>query len=492
MTCTVDRDSADSKLRSCEVAASRRSTPTVVNEDALRAEFAGRLPSCDWRVVDDTSPFAGKVMKLTNDGRWDAEFHSSLDSVKLLESLRAEALELESDSCTATLERTFATVVHLSEDLSECLRWTASGVSDRLILKFREIDPTACYCVRAVVPVSPDALKQVAFTTWVETGCGRRARCSFSNRIRSQTNEEYELTCTALAGEPWLLVLDAADIRGERLEASIVELRRTLDLLGLLVGFRVDSIPMVTIYDSVGSVRRELFDNGSVRIASFPLIPALTSHISHFRRTRPHVYAETELANPTLSDVFSAFVQEPRFSITVQYLLMFGELPLHVRGAAAAVALESITTYLSKRDECVVPQLVSVPEWEKLRRALSTVVRDASLDSEVEKTLVAKLSSLNQPSNKSKLLATFDRHGVSLPTHMIAAVEQRNRWLHVGAITLPGERGAESHWERTVLVEQALYSAVGLLLLKALGYAGIVIDWGVRPTGGVCEYIDIT
>lgn len=145
------------------------------------------------------------------------------------------------------------------------------------------------------------------------------------------------------------------------------------------------------------------------------------------------------------------------------------------QGAMYSVALETITGLLSKINEDKLNPVPDKKIFKKLSDELKTVLAGFSADisSEGMKILEAKLGNLNTPTNRDKLVKTFDLYGITLTKEEIKTINERNTYLH-GNSPLDAKFVFELNE-----ISLKLHNLILKLLLKYTGYNGHIINLAV-------------
>lgn len=191
------------------------------------------------------------------------------------------------------------------------------------------------------------------------------------------------------------------------------------------------------------------------------------------------------LVPAVIARMVQAVVDAPDLRTPLEYLLRFHEVPVEMRGAFLAVALESLTDHLKKQGLFTFDKPMSDEAWSSFCADLMGVV-DARPDWEPsQRTVIAsRLRNLNSPTNAAKLTRPFTALGVDLTPDEHQAIKERNRLLHRGRLlSAQKARDDREAWKSAYVTEMRMYTAINKLLLTHLGFEGAVIDWGALPFG---------
>lgn len=230
--------------------------------------------------------------------------------------------------------------------------------------------------------------------------------------------------------------------------------------------------------DSAGNVADARWADGRVgQTHNYGVIPVGYTAWQRARRALDWKDESPPLNGPTFARCLAELIKHDDLRFTLFYLLTAPSAPLEMRGALLSVALESATKFVK------APQILPTDAWDLLRKELlHTVNRSGANDGSLD-LIRDRISSLNSPSNEAKLFAPYDHLGISLTEGERSAIKTRNHYLHSGKI---GRDPDQANWRELVRHEMCLYTAINKLVLKRLGYEGLVYDWGAgeSPDGG--------
>ncbi len=192
-------------------------------------------------------------------------------------------------------------------------------------------------------------------------------------------------------------------------------------------------------------------------------------------------------SGPLVPDIVSrmaqTFLDEHGLAAPVEYLLRFHEAPVEMRGALLSLALESLTDQLQKKGLFEFPKPLPDEAWRTFFSSAKALVdQQETWTNEQRNIITSKLQNLNSPTNRDKLTVPFDALGIVLTTDERNAINKRNQLLHQGRLLKPDDlRSNREAWKAVDAIEMRILTAVNKLLLRHLGYKGVIIDWGASP-----------
>lgn len=142
------------------------------------------------------------------------------------------------------------------------------------------------------------------------------------------------------------------------------------------------------------------------------------------------------------------------------------------QGILGSVALETITELIAEENKSVIKPISEKSTARALIKRLKDVVKTEfeTIPQEGSRVIESKLSDLNKPTNKSKLLFPFQMFGIILSEIDEEILNYRNDFLH--------GRSPINHnkiWELEQIALKLHYLA-GVVILKYIGYSGHVIN----------------
>jgi len=142
------------------------------------------------------------------------------------------------------------------------------------------------------------------------------------------------------------------------------------------------------------------------------------------------------------------------------------------QGILASVALETITELVAEENEQTIKPIPNKQLAKALIKRLKEVVKDEfdGVPIEGQPVIDSKLSDLNKPTNRGKLLFPFKHYGLNLTQSEENMLDHRNDFLHGRT-----PNGTESDWELEQIALRLHYLA-GIVILKYIGYSGHVMN----------------
>lgn len=146
------------------------------------------------------------------------------------------------------------------------------------------------------------------------------------------------------------------------------------------------------------------------------------------------------------------------------------------KGALYAVSLESVTEYLKDDFGDALKPIQDKPIWTKLLRTLRIEIEQIkeSIGQEGYNILNSKIDTLNSPTNRNKLIRSFELLGILLDDIDKQSLQHRNDYLH-------GDEPDNRDWVVKSLINAFnLHTLITMLILKKFGYSGHVISQAAR------------
>ena len=142
------------------------------------------------------------------------------------------------------------------------------------------------------------------------------------------------------------------------------------------------------------------------------------------------------------------------------------------KGALYSVAIETLTGFFSEQNKDSLKPIKDEATFKKVEAEILKVI-STNLDAigkEGAEILTRKISSLNAPTNRDKLIKPFEIYGIELTDDNIQSIGKRNKYLH-GRSPLK----TKEQFELNKLALE-LHFLAGCLILKHVGYSGHVIN----------------
>lgn len=146
------------------------------------------------------------------------------------------------------------------------------------------------------------------------------------------------------------------------------------------------------------------------------------------------------------------------------------------QGALYAVALETLTTALGEQKakdlKPIADKNISKAFVADLKSVLAKY--EADLSEEAKTILTKNIEGVNRPTNRDKLVKTFDLYGITLSDLDKNTIDKRNDYLH-GRNPLDLSKQFE-----LTQISLRLHSLIVALFLKSVGYEGHVINLDIH------------
>lgn len=175
------------------------------------------------------------------------------------------------------------------------------------------------------------------------------------------------------------------------------------------------------------------------------------------------------------SEMFSSLcrlVQENKSVNATVDLIIEGNQNLNPtqRGAIYSIAIETIANVVFEMHEEKLLPVVDKALAKSIRESLSKTIEEFkdSLGEEQLAILKNKIASINQPTNRNRLLKPFEIMGLTLSEDDVKLLEHRNDFLH-------GKYLGDDEFE-VERVSFEFHHLIGCLILKMLGYKGFVTN----------------
>ncbi|MFD2586086.1 hypothetical protein ACFSQJ_04045 [Croceitalea marina] len=187
------------------------------------------------------------------------------------------------------------------------------------------------------------------------------------------------------------------------------------------------------------------------------------------------------------SDVFSKlvtlFCEEEKVQRAALLYILGHKATLEIRIPNYYVALEAITSYLSRtvmdsskklnpiKDKKIANDLI-----EEIKILIQDKKEQKGLtDEEINiQVLFKNVDRLNSPPNADKLAKSFEIIGYGLTSEQFKMIKDRNSYLHGSFIKTESE---EERFRDALHLSLRLHFLIGVLLLKQVGYDGKIINY---------------
>lgn len=185
------------------------------------------------------------------------------------------------------------------------------------------------------------------------------------------------------------------------------------------------------------------------------------------------------VSSEVLSKLVNNFIAHESLLRAAHTMMVSCMSTLESQPATCAVALETITSHITKENSLKAKNVVRDDVWNETDKAfndfIDNQVAKGCMTQEEHKFIADKLKYINQPTNMDKLSLPFSHIGYKLIEDDVKAIKTRNTLLH-GAIgtDLKDTKKASDKLLRDTLM---LHRLCGILLLKLAGYSGPVINY---------------
>jgi hypothetical protein len=284
-------------------------------------------------------------------------------------------------------------------------------------------------------------------------------------------------------GPFWVVEMSGEGVTAEIFTRVGTETRR---LLTYLTGIRLDSDQCDVEYDvyTEQPLAARWSTGTQTRSSQYTPIPV---HYAIWMQAREEFAIQGmqgALVPEAISKCLATYLTNPDLHVAIEYLLAWHHQKVEMRGVFLSVALEALTDHLQKKQLINKEKLLDKVSWSALRDALlaTTEASSATRNDDQNKVLRDRIGNLNNATNAQKLKRGFAAFGLNLSPEQEEAIKKRDKFLHEGRILRSEERAATPEpWKIPYQVEMHLFTAISKLLLKYLGYAGPVLNWGMMP-----------
>ncbi|MDO9068922.1 MAG: hypothetical protein Q7W05_10765, partial [Deltaproteobacteria bacterium] len=205
---------------------------------------------------------------------------------------------------------------------------------------------------------------------------------------------------------------------------------------------------------------------------------SLKSGYSVFPSSRLRIYFslphKIEFPQQFFNSLCNKLKQQEELS-RVLFLIVEGHtLSTEMQATVYTVALEAMTGIISKENETKYVPITSKTLSKKFIGELLDILNKYSADipQQAMDTLKRKISVINTPTNKDKLLKPFELLGIKLVQKEIDCINKRNDFLHGRLPLVSGD--SDQKYQLQQIATTLLY-CVSTLVLKYVGYTGYVM-----------------
>lgn len=212
------------------------------------------------------------------------------------------------------------------------------------------------------------------------------------------------------------------------------------------------------------------FNRGKAKKHNYPLLDR-TRYFDNDHKTQ-------EISTDQLNSLVKLFLGNEEYSRAAKLLIDASAIDGVSKGVLAVVALESISNQMVKRGpaaKIITDKTIASQLNYELNNGLKKIKE--KILAEDFKKLESKINSVNNLPNSVKLESVFDQLGIILDEEEQYCISCRNQFLH-GALPKHDKMKFLTDEELIFMVSQRLIMLTAILLLKKVGYTGIVNDWG--------------
>lgn len=156
-----------------------------------------------------------------------------------------------------------------------------------------------------------------------------------------------------------------------------------------------------------------------------------------------------------------------------------------------AIALETLSDIIIGEDKLKITPIKDKGIGKKLRAGCIEIIKGfrSNIDAEGLKVLIGRIEHINQPTNKARLKAPFEKLKISLTDQDLQILESRNDFLHgrMPDITGSGKDRNDDRKNRDLYyASMRFYTLLSLLILKWIGYDNYVLNYP-KIQEGFCQ-----
>lgn len=238
----------------------------------------------------------------------------------------------------------------------------------------------------------------------------------------------------------------------------------------------------------------------------FPYVDCALKRMNTFKsRDEYHQALTTEagkyqglVSSEVLSNLVNLFIANDSLLRAAHTMMVSGQSTLESQPATCAVALETITSFVTNTNNLKAANVVRDGVWAETSKAFNDFIdhklSKGDLTQKEHDFIAKKLKYINQPTNKDKLSLPFSHVGYNLREDEVKAIKNRNTLLH-GSIGIDLEDMKKAS-DKLLHDTFILHRLCGILLLKLAGYSGPIINYakayGLDKSKGVNDvFIEI-
>ncbi len=189
-------------------------------------------------------------------------------------------------------------------------------------------------------------------------------------------------------------------------------------------------------------------------------------------------HKELELTTEQMNALIKLLIKNEEFERAAKLLIDASAIDGTSRGVLAVVALETIANQLVQKGtaaKVITDKAIASQLNYELNKGLKKIKEKVA--AEEYKKLESKVNSVNNQPNAVKLESVFEQLGLELDEEEKDCISSRNQFLH-GRLPKNKKLSFLTEHELVFMVSQRLIMLTAMLLLKKVGYGGMVNDWG--------------
>ena len=189
-------------------------------------------------------------------------------------------------------------------------------------------------------------------------------------------------------------------------------------------------------------------------------------------------HKELELTTEQMNALIKMLIKNEEFARAAKLLTDASAIDGVSRGVLAVAALETIANQLVQKGpeaKLITDKAIASQLNYELNKGLKKIKEKVA--AEDYKKLESKVNSVNNLPNAVKLESVFEQLAIELDEEERDCISSRNQFLH-GCLPKNKKLSFLTELELVFLVSQRLIMLTAMLLLKKVGYNGMVNDWG--------------
>lgn len=192
------------------------------------------------------------------------------------------------------------------------------------------------------------------------------------------------------------------------------------------------------------------------------------------------------LLRPLRKDEFSALCQKlhdsPDFTAVILLILESMTSSLLIMPGGLAIALETLSDVIIGDDKIKLAPIKDTVLRDLVRKKCSSVIKEecVSLPTDDIRVLLTRIELINQPTNRARLTAPFEKLQIALLPEDIKILNTRNDFLHgrVPKLTQTAlDRRSEETNKDLYYASIRFYVLLNILILKWIGYDNYVVNY---------------